>query len=140
MFHKAWTPDHQLSRAQHNFLVDHGPFADNLASYAARSGNRSTEEVIDGRPARIVSFDESDGTRVVAAHFDGLKTRAVKPRNLTNAGTNEPPLRLLAGSPEIPASVADTSSSCSAEKRAARREFLVLKKFRTQTANNKHKT
>lgn len=73
-----------------SLLIDHGPFADTLMSYAGRSGYRSTEEVIDGRPARIVSFDESDGTRVVAAHFDGAKTGQNPQERLTTVINLDP--------------------------------------------------
>ena len=52
-------------------LVDDGPFADPLTSYARRPNHWTSEETIDGQPARIVGFDDDGGTRVVAAHFPG---------------------------------------------------------------------
>ena len=54
-------------------LVDQGPFADPLKSSASRTGAQSTEESIGGRPARIVSYVEETGTRVVAAHVAGSR-------------------------------------------------------------------
>jgi len=54
-----------------NILVDQGPFVDPLVSYRDRVAYQSLQETIGGRVARIVSFVEGDGTRIVAAHFSG---------------------------------------------------------------------
>jgi hypothetical protein len=59
-----------------NVLVDQGPFADPLTSSASRTGSRSTEESIGGRPARIVSYVNEAGTRVIAAHVAGSRRGA----------------------------------------------------------------
>jgi hypothetical protein len=55
-------------------LVDQGPFVDPLASYTDRPGYRSSQETIDGRPARVVSYLDSEQSHVVAAHFAGSRT------------------------------------------------------------------
>ena len=52
-----------------SLLVDEGPFADPLTSYENRPNYRAAEETIGGRKARVVAFDQPDGTRSVAAHF-----------------------------------------------------------------------
>ena len=52
-------------------LVDEGPFADPLMSYAERLNYWTSEEAIDGQPGRIAGFEEEGGTRVVAAHLPG---------------------------------------------------------------------
>ena len=65
-----------------NILIDRGPFADTLASSESRSGYRSSQETIDGRPARIVSFVD-DGTRVVAAHVPRSPAGAQPGESLT---------------------------------------------------------
>jgi hypothetical protein len=57
-------------------VIDQGPFADPLTTYQGRPGSRSRQETIDGRLARIVSFVEGNGTRVVAAHFPGARAGA----------------------------------------------------------------
>jgi hypothetical protein len=47
--------------------VDSGLFSDPLTSYANHPG--TLDDVICGRPARLVSFDRDDGSRFAAAHF-----------------------------------------------------------------------
>jgi hypothetical protein len=50
-------------------LVDQGPFSDPLTGYANRKEHRESTELIDGRPARVVSFVDDCGMTVVGAHF-----------------------------------------------------------------------
>ena len=64
-------------------LVDEGPFADPLTSYARRTNYRTSVETIDGRPACLVSFNDDDGMRVVAAHFAGSVAGSGVPDRLT---------------------------------------------------------
>lgn len=52
-------------------LVDATIYADELAPASASPRAVTTREAIGGRPARIVAWDEDDGTRVIAARFDG---------------------------------------------------------------------
>ena len=56
-----------------NLLVrsDYGPFSDPLTSQRTAPNRQAFEETIDGRPARIVSFDEADGSRFTAVHVAG---------------------------------------------------------------------
>ena len=49
-------------------LVDATMYADDLTSQSASPGAKTAVEHIDGRPARIVSYEEANGTRVTAAH------------------------------------------------------------------------
>jgi hypothetical protein len=51
-------------------MVDEGPFADPLTSYASRTGARMSEEPIAGRPARVASFPLDDGRDFAAVHLD----------------------------------------------------------------------
>jgi hypothetical protein len=51
-------------------VIDEGPFSDPLTSYGNRQGVQSSEEPIDGHPARVVSFPLDDGSQFAAAHFD----------------------------------------------------------------------
>jgi hypothetical protein len=74
-------------------VVDQGPFADPLTTYQGRPGSRSRQETIDGRPARIVSFLEGDGTRVVAAHFPGTQAGAAAGKPLTIVVRVDPAVR-----------------------------------------------
>jgi hypothetical protein len=57
-------------------VIDQGPFADPLTTYGGRAGSHSRQETIGGRLARVVSFVEGNGTRVVAAHFPGARAGA----------------------------------------------------------------
>lgn len=52
-------------------LLDQGPFADPLTGYEGQPGFGSSNERIDGRPARLVWFDRDGQHRVVAAHLHG---------------------------------------------------------------------
>ncbi|MDQ3829874.1 MAG: hypothetical protein M3361_11340, partial [Candidatus Tectomicrobia bacterium] len=66
-----------------SILIDQGMFSDPLTSYEGRADYRFDHETIDGRPARIVSFTESNGTRVFAAHFPSFRTDARLKEGLT---------------------------------------------------------
>lgn len=52
-------------------LVDATEYADPLDPTAAPPRVRATTEQIGGRPARVVYWEENDGTRVVGARFAG---------------------------------------------------------------------
>ena len=51
---------------------DYGLFVDPLTGHQHRSNRKEFEESIDGVPARIVAFDQADGSRFTAAHFPSL--------------------------------------------------------------------
>jgi hypothetical protein len=51
-------------------MMDEGPFADPLTSYANRPNARVFEETVAGRPARVVSFQLDDGRDFAAVHLD----------------------------------------------------------------------
>jgi hypothetical protein len=51
--------------------VDEGPFCDPLTGYGDRPEHRISEEVVGGRPARVVSFRlEGDQGALAGAHFE----------------------------------------------------------------------
>ncbi len=52
-----------------SLMMDLGLFSDPLIGYAEKATYRTSEEEIDGVAARLIAFDEADGTRVQAAHF-----------------------------------------------------------------------
>lgn len=56
--------------------IDEGPLADSLTTYADRPGAETTEQTIDGRPARVVSFQLDDGRYLAAAHFERREREA----------------------------------------------------------------
>jgi hypothetical protein len=62
---------------------DSGPFADPLTRYAKGPSSRSAEETIDGQPARVVAFDQADGSRFTAVHFPNLPDAGADARKLT---------------------------------------------------------
>lgn len=55
-----------------SLTIDQGLFSDPLSGYAEKTTYRTSEEEIDGVIARLIAFDEADGTRVQAAHFARL--------------------------------------------------------------------
>jgi hypothetical protein len=64
--------------------VDYGLFSDPLTSYVDRPNYNLSNEDIGGHAARIVWFDQNDGSHFVAAHFHDLaERRGVNLRNLT---------------------------------------------------------
>ena len=63
--------------------VDSGLFVDPLTRYGSQPNVRAWDESIDGRLARIVTFDQADGSRFTAAHFAGLQDPAGRPSKLT---------------------------------------------------------
>jgi len=81
--------------------TDYGLFVDPLTGYQSRPGSRIVQELIDGRRARIVAFDQDDGSRFTAAHFADLGVRDRAPEKLTfvvisrGARTAEEALRMI---------------------------------------------
>jgi hypothetical protein len=63
--------------------LDYGLFVDPLTGYQNRSNRQSFEESIDGLPARVVAFDQGDGSRFTAVHFYDLGQLGAAPRKLT---------------------------------------------------------
>jgi hypothetical protein len=63
--------------------VDAGLFVDPLTRYGSQPNVRALDESIDGQRARIVTFDQSDGSRFTAAHFPDLQDVAGGSRKLT---------------------------------------------------------
>ncbi len=63
--------------------TDYGLFADQLTGYQKRANRQAFEEAIDGQPARVVAFDEPDGSRFTAAHFHDLGRLGAGPKKLT---------------------------------------------------------
>lgn len=57
--------------------LDAGPFADPLTGYASKPGFERRLEDIGGEQAEVVSFADSDGTRVLAARLPGPLTAVV---------------------------------------------------------------
>ena len=55
--------------------VDYGLFSDPLTSYVNQPNYILSNEDIGGNPARIVWFDQNDGSHFVAAHFHDLEER-----------------------------------------------------------------
>jgi hypothetical protein len=55
--------------------VDYGLFSDPLTSYADRPNYNLSNEDISGHAARIVWFDQNDGSHLVAAHIHDLVER-----------------------------------------------------------------
>jgi hypothetical protein len=54
-------------------LVDATMYADDLRSQSASPRAKTATEHIDGRPARIVSYEDDNGTPVIAAHVMPLQ-------------------------------------------------------------------
>lgn len=65
-----WRGDDLLVR------VDAGLFVDPLTRYGSQPNVRAFDESIDGQRARIVTFDQPDGSRFTAAHFPDLQNAA----------------------------------------------------------------
>jgi len=64
--------------------LDYGFFSDPLTSYIDRPNYSFSNEYIGGRAARIVWFDQNDGSHFVAAYFHDLtERRCVNLRHLT---------------------------------------------------------
>jgi hypothetical protein len=65
--------------------TDYGLFVDPLTAYQNRSNRQAFEESIDGQPARVVAFDQADGSRFTAVHFYDLGRLGAAPKKLTFA-------------------------------------------------------
>ena len=63
--------------------TDYGLFVDPLTGYQNRPNRQEFEESIDGQPARVVAFDQADGSRFTAAHFYDLGRLGAVPKKLT---------------------------------------------------------
>lgn len=63
--------------------TDYGLFVDPLTGYQNRPNRQEFEESIDGQPARVVAFDQADGSRFTAVHFYDLGRLGAAPRKLT---------------------------------------------------------
>jgi hypothetical protein len=63
--------------------IDYGLFVDPLTRYAHQPGFRAFDLSIDGRPARGVTFDQSDGSRFTAVHFPSLSQAGASANKLT---------------------------------------------------------
>ena len=61
--------------------TDYGLFVDQLNRYQGRSHLQQFEESIDQVPARIVSFDQPDGSHFTAVHFPAVPSRGPAPRS-----------------------------------------------------------
>lgn len=72
-----WREDDLLVR------VDAGLFVDPLTRYGSQPNVRAFDESIDGQRARIVTFDQPDGSRFTAAHFPDLQNAAGGSKKLT---------------------------------------------------------
>jgi hypothetical protein len=53
--------------------VDAGLFSDPLTRYQSKPNVRQRDESIDGQAARVVTYDQPDGSRFTAAHFPELQ-------------------------------------------------------------------
>lgn len=74
--------------------IDYGVFSDPLTSYGGRPNFRLSDAEIGDRAARIVSFDQSDGKHLVAAHFHGFaKERRTARDKLTIVVETEPSVK-----------------------------------------------
>ena len=60
--------------------IDYGLFVDRLNAYENRPHYRQSVTLIDGYPARVVSFDRADGSHFTALHFQQL------PASLSTSG------------------------------------------------------
>ena len=78
-------------------LVDATMYADDLTSQSASPGAKTAIEHIDGRPARIVSYEEANGTRVTAANVGSSQPTTSSPAGLTIVVRGDPP-----ADPDIP--------------------------------------
>lgn len=56
--------------------VDSGPFSDSLTRYESQPGYEHRRELIDGRAAKIVSFNGPEGAKTVAARIEGDVSQA----------------------------------------------------------------
>lgn len=63
--------------------VDAGLFSDPLTRYQSKANVRQLDESIDGQRARVVTYDQPDGSRFTAAHFPDLQNAAGGARKLT---------------------------------------------------------
>ena len=63
--------------------TDYGLFVDQLNRYQGRSHLQQFEESIDQVPARIVSFDQPDGSHFTAVHFPAVPSSGPPPQKLT---------------------------------------------------------
>ena len=63
--------------------TDYGLFVDQLNRYQGRSHLEQLEESIDQVPARIVSFDQPDGSHFTAVHFPAVPSSGPAPQKLT---------------------------------------------------------
>jgi hypothetical protein len=63
--------------------IDAGLFVDPLASYGSKPNVRAFDEAIDGQRARLVTFDQPDGSRFTAAHFPDVPNAAGGRKKLT---------------------------------------------------------
>ena len=70
-----WRGDDLLVR------IDYGLFVDPLTRYAREASARAFDLTIDGQPAKGVSFDQTDGSRLTAVHVPRL--------SLPRAGSNK---------------------------------------------------
>ena len=81
--------------------TDYGLFADQLTGYQTRANRQAFEEAIDGQPARVVTFDQPDGSRFTAVHFSDLGRLGAGPKKLTlvvissGSRTTEEALRIV---------------------------------------------
>jgi hypothetical protein len=81
--------------------TDYGLFADQLTGYQKRANRQAFEEAIDGQPARVVTFDQPDGSRFAAVHFSDLGQLGDGPKKLTfvvissGSRTTEDALRII---------------------------------------------
>src|SRR5262245_35942886 len=63
--------------------VDAGLFSDPLTRYQSKPNVRQFDESIDGQRARVVTYDQPDGSRFTAAHFPDLQNAAGGAKKLT---------------------------------------------------------
>jgi hypothetical protein len=63
--------------------VDAGLFGDTLTRYRSKPNVRESDESIDGQRARVVTYDQPDGSRFTGAHFPDLQNAAGGAKKLT---------------------------------------------------------
>jgi hypothetical protein len=63
--------------------IDAGLFGDPLTRNKSKPNVRELDESIDGQRARVVSYDQPDGSRFTAAHFPNLENAAGGAKKLT---------------------------------------------------------